>query len=220
LSFTGLPSNTPPVTAMPIVLIRNSTLSNNQAKVIGGGVALASFNNGVCLIANSTVTQNSAGKDSPILTTAGGGIHVAPSSNSTTIGQVTLSSSDVSNNFAPFGADIFTPGKVASSYSALGTTSGIATYIDNGNNLPFGIELKLGSLQDNGGPSLTHLPAADSPLINSGTNPFNLRFDQRGRGYDRVSGGQADIGAVERQFPTGPTPTPFDSSSFATAPEN
>ncbi len=54
----------------------------------------------------------------------------------------------------------------------------------------------LGPLQDNGGPTWTHMPAANSPVVDHG-NAQGQVFDQRE--YPRVSGVAADIGAVEVQ---------------------
>ena len=56
-----------------------------------------------------------------------------------------------------------------------------------------GMDPLLGALSDNGGPTLTHLPMAGSPLINAGDSPFD--DDQRGfaRAFQQV-----DIGSVER----------------------
>ena len=65
---------------------------------------------------------------------------------------------------------------------------------------------KLGPLQDNGGPTFIHLPAADSPAIDAG-DPAGA-MDQRGPGFVRVVNGRADIGAVEVQATPTPTPTP------------
>ncbi|MFL5330036.1 MAG: choice-of-anchor Q domain-containing protein [Gemmataceae bacterium] len=42
---------------------------------------------------------------------------------------------------------------------------------------------------------------SNSPALNKGGNPLTLATDQRGTGYDRVSGLQADMGAVEFQYP-------------------
>lgn len=53
---------------------------------------------------------------------------------------------------------------------------------------------RLGPLQDNGGPTLTHLPLPDSPAIDHGGAHG---FDTDQRGYARVVGAAADIGAVE-----------------------
>lgn len=57
---------------------------------------------------------------------------------------------------------------------------------------------RLASLAENGGLTRTHLPLADSPVLDRGSNPLNREFDQRGVGYPRVNGPGPDIGAVER----------------------
>jgi hypothetical protein len=44
----------------------------------------------------------------------------------------------------------------------------------------------------------THLPPADSPALERGSNPRNYLYDQRGCGYSRLKGAFPDIGAVER----------------------
>jgi predicted outer membrane repeat protein len=202
VQYVGGPPATPVAGAAVLPLfVRNSTFSGNDAGVRGGGFALESFSNGPLVVANSTVTNNAAGNSSPILTTAGGGIFVGTAAGATTVGKVSLVSSVLSGNRAAFGADAFTPGSLSAAYSALGSSGGIATYVDGGHNLPFGVDLKLGPLADNGGPTLTHLPAADSPLVDHGSNPFGLRFDQRGFPFRRVQGPAPDIGSVERPQP-------------------
>jgi hypothetical protein len=55
----------------------------------------------------------------------------------------------------------------------------------------------LGPLQDNGGPTLTHALSAGSPAIDTGNNAASLLNDQRGTGFPRVVGANADIGAYE-----------------------
>ena len=62
----------------------------------------------------------------------------------------------------------------------------------------------LGPLTNNGGPTRTHELLAGSPAIDAGSLSFNpnlftppLLTDQRGAGFDRVSGGQIDIGSFE-----------------------
>jgi len=62
----------------------------------------------------------------------------------------------------------------------------------------------LGSLQDNGGPTLTHALLIGSPAIDSGDPSFTPPpdFDQRGPGYPRVVGGRIDIGAFEAPMPS------------------
>jgi len=65
---------------------------------------------------------------------------------------------------------------------------------------------RLGPLQDNGGPTFTHLPASNSPAIDGG-DPV-LGMDQRGAGFQRVANGRVDIGAVEVQAKPTSTQTP------------
>lgn len=43
----------------------------------------------------------------------------------------------------------------------------------------------------------THALGAGSPAIDAGNNAAGLDYDQRGPGYQRVVGAQADIGAFE-----------------------
>jgi hypothetical protein len=55
----------------------------------------------------------------------------------------------------------------------------------------------LGPLDTNGGPTSTMLPLTGSPAINAGNNVNGGKYDQRGAGFPRVVGANADIGAVE-----------------------
>src|SRR5262249_50888973 len=56
---------------------------------------------------------------------------------------------------------------------------------------------QLEALAFNGGETETHALRITSPAINAGNDVSNVSFDQRGSGYPRVSGSQADIGAFE-----------------------
>jgi hypothetical protein len=55
----------------------------------------------------------------------------------------------------------------------------------------------LGPLRHNGGPTLTHALASNSPAIDAGNDLEALGYDQRGAPFGRVSGNAADIGAYE-----------------------
>lgn len=57
---------------------------------------------------------------------------------------------------------------------------------------------RLAALAENGGPTRTRMPLADSPALERGSNPLDREFDQRGPGFARVRGAFPDIGAVER----------------------
>lgn len=57
---------------------------------------------------------------------------------------------------------------------------------------------RLAALAENGGPTQTHALPAASPAIDGGNNHVGSDDDQRGPGFPRVKGAQADIGAYER----------------------
>lgn len=57
---------------------------------------------------------------------------------------------------------------------------------------------RLAALADNGGPTMTHMPAANSPVVDRGENPSSRMYDQRGPGFPRRRGLDVDMGAVER----------------------
>jgi hypothetical protein len=57
---------------------------------------------------------------------------------------------------------------------------------------------RLAPLANNGGRTETHALLDDSPAIDMGNNAAGLTYDQRGQGFPRVKGPQADIGAYER----------------------
>ena len=69
----------------------------------------------------------------------------------------------------------------------------------------------LGSLADNGGPTLTMLPLTDSPALDAGDPAFVAPPAKDQRGVDRVKGVAIDIGAVEVAplFVTSLTPTRY-----------
>jgi hypothetical protein len=58
-------------------------------------------------------------------------------------------------------------------------------------------------LASNGGPTPTHLPERNSPLLERGNNALGLQYDQRGPGFPRTHGAFTDIGAIDL-----PTPDP------------
>jgi len=43
----------------------------------------------------------------------------------------------------------------------------------------------------------SHAPAADSPVIDAGNSAADRSYEQRGSGFPRVVGANADIGAIE-----------------------
>jgi len=76
------------------------------------------------------------------------------------------------------------------------------SYIGNSGAAVGTVNPQLSTLANNGGPTPTMALQGGSLAIDHGANPGNLLSDQRGSGYNRVVGSQADIGAFE--FGSGP----------------
>lgn len=179
--------------------LNNSTVSGNIATASSGG-GLAAF--GTYVISSSTIAFNTAADQ-------GGGIWANDSAN--------IRNSLVSNNSAPNGADCNGPIQ-SSGYNIIGTTAGCTFTFTTGDQL--NIDPQLQSLQDNGGPTLTHKLNTASPAIDAGnpsgckdhTGTTQILHDQRlfmSRQIDGDGNGAAtcDIGAFESvEVPT-PTPT-------------
>ena len=70
-----------------------------------------------------------------------------------------------------------------------------------GGNTILAVNPLLGSLANNGGPTLTFLPQNGSPAINAGGNDAATGIPTDQRGQLRLSGGIVDIGSVEVQSP-------------------
>ncbi|HZZ79267.1 MAG TPA: choice-of-anchor Q domain-containing protein [Gemmataceae bacterium] len=148
----------------------NTTVANNTSGGLGGGISsLGKLN-----IFNSTIAGNQG--------TGGGGI-------ATSNPNTTIQSSIVAKNK---GGDL-SGGAYHVNYSLIGSSVGVTFAAGSGNNI-LNKDPLLGPLQNNGGPTLTMLPAANSPVIGKGANPKNLTTDQRG--VPRSSIG-VDIGAVQ-----------------------
>jgi hypothetical protein len=192
--------------------IENSTLSGNDAADDGGAIAFH-FVSGNPELVNSTVSGNTAGDD-------GGGIYLYnfyEISNlwirhTTVAGNqaagagggvfawsrlVYLENSIIGDNTAAAGNDLATGniGLFHVSYSLV-ESPGTAVIIDKGNNI-FNQDPQLGPLTDNGGPTLTHLPAPTSPVINAGDPAFVPPPSTDQRGFARVLNGRIDMGSVE-----------------------
>jgi hypothetical protein len=181
---------------------RNSTLSGNSVSNGSGPVVARSFGgniyakNGLLTIDNSTITGGSAGSGRQVyLIGIGAGQTATSQIRSTIIGQA-----DVDNSAYDLNATDDLGGQVVVTGS---------NNLIRWQNLFHSITVSsadplLGTLANNGGPTLTHAPLTNSPAVGQGINPLSLGNDQRGTTYARVVGGAADIGAFELQ--TGATP--------------
>jgi len=181
------------------VTITNSTFSGNAALAYGG----ACFNQGTLQIANSTLSDNSA--------IFGGGVLTQ---GMLQIGNTILKRGASGENIHSFGQLMVTSmGYNLSSDDAAGALTGPGDQINT--------DPMLGPLQNNGGPTFTHVLLPGSPAIDGGDPSFTPPpfFDQRGTGFDRVVNGRIDIGSFEVQASTpSPTPTPTATPSVTPTP--
>ena len=196
--------------------LRNTTLANNVAKYDGGGLMVdAEPCYAMVTVTNSTFSENSASR--------GGGLYnntsvIKAITNSTFFGnsasdvgggmycyfsEVTLNNTVIAGNTAPSdGPDIYNPyGDVYGSHNLIGdgNDQNLINEVD-GNRVGTSaspIDPMLGSLQNNGGPTLTHAPLPGSPLIDMGSNILAVTLTDQ-RGFLRQVG-TVDIGAVEYQ---------------------
>jgi hypothetical protein len=187
-------------------VVRNSTIAENQAEE-GAGVLVYGEGADTVAIEDSTIAGN-------IADLAGAGLVIEPG---TVV--VTLLDTIVADNIgaglpSDLGAE---PGHLSAAFSLVGDPAGtnLAEPVP-GSDL-YGVDPKLGPLADNGGPSETMLPAANSPVVNKGGGP--LSSDQRGDPRPVIYAGVAlsiapgangvDIGAVELASPpASPPPAP------------
>jgi hypothetical protein len=176
----------------------NSTFSGNTANY-GGGLAVST--GGFAEIVHSTITANTAND-------GGGGIYVMLYDENA---EVVLDHTIVSGNTAPGDTDDIggyseAAGAVTLSNSLVGVAADPALVTDGGNN-EVGVDALLGPLQDNGGPTQTHLPLEGSPAIDTGDPAFAGPPDTDQRGLPRVQGTAVEKGAVELQVQVPETTT-------------
>ncbi len=170
--FVGVPIQAGGATSH---VLTNSTVSGNEADV-GGGIS----NSGWLTLSNVTVTANSAGD--------GAGVYNGEA--------VTLHGALVATNAGADCAGSATPFSLGQNLDGDGTCA-LRAPGDQSAADPL-----LGRLADNGGTTDTHLPAVNSPAVDTGAGC--PAFDQRG--VRRPQGPRCDIGAVELEgAPTTPT---------------
>ena len=220
----------------PFIQIDSSTISNNFASAgVGGGFwfdkQAANDGQGTTTLVgfeNTTISNNDADFGGAGLLDTGDGNKVSvvleialstivDSSNGLVIDpdvRLTLTNSIVSNNGSvDLGYVPPDPAYLIATYNNIRVPEGgiLATLqAQPGNQI--GIDPLLGALAPNGGPTLTHLPLAGSPVFNAGNPGFTPppAIDQRGDGFPRVLQGRVDMGSVES-----PGPLPATGGSFS-----
>ena len=163
--------------------ITNSTISGNTANSAGGGILNA---NGLTVIRNSTVTDNSLGGVASI-----GSSRARSELFSTLVAGNGQSDVDTflgaTNSFLSLGHNLIGFGNALGAFSAtLGDQTEVADPL-------------VAPLAANGGPTPTHALLPGSPAIDTGNLSISLEFDQRGAPFARANDGRTDVGAFERQ---------------------
>jgi hypothetical protein len=188
------------------VFIAGSTISNNQSERQAGGIEA----HGTIVIANTTISGNTAGFV--------GGLEAHDA-------ELKLENSTIAFNSAYSVGGVYAPADIPMALDSTIIANNITTdtslakdlaqrfavTVNGANNLvmtsdpavtfafaPLTADPKLLPLADNGGLTLTHALASNSPAIGTGSNAAGLDYDQRGVGFPRSIGGLTDIGAVER----------------------
>jgi predicted outer membrane repeat protein len=198
------------------VFVFGSTFNHNLVSNIngGGGTSFSVgtiFDGGAVLILASTFFEaNPFSLDAILLDgpESGGEVQFVSSTlvanggirSENNAGSVIVSNSIVDGDVLNTGADAFTTAgdPFTVEYSILSDAFSAATMINGGGNL-FSTDPQLGALANNGGPTLTMLPATGSPAINAGDPAYSVGLPQDQRGEERIALGRVDIGAVELQ---------------------
>ena len=177
--------------------IQNSTISNNSS--VGNGGGLYNVSTGFFTIENSTIVGNSTSG-------YGGGIYNANS----TSGSVSIASSILSDGTAGVWGPNCSGVVTSLGYNLVGDDASCTFEETTGDvwGTPTApIDPMLGALANNGGLTLTHLPAAASPVVDAGPATC-LAADQRGT--VRAQGPMCDIGSVELVAPSA-VDDPYDA---------
>ncbi len=170
--------------------VKNSTFANNESSYYGGGAIHAQ---GLVYIENSTFSNNYSPRAGGALSIRGTGNSIKNStfignSNSTTGGIEASGTWHIYNSIIDSSAGADCGGDAP--------TTSVNNHVADGScNAAQSGDPKVGVLQNNGGPTLTHALQADSPARNQGNGATCLAADQRG--IVRPQGAGCDMGAVE-----------------------
>jgi hypothetical protein len=220
--------------------LRGSTVSGNSVDgttAHGGGLVHRIFSSDAAAelleVTNSTVVGNTASSTS---SSSGGGIEQLHDPTLGNAGPLAIAFSTIATNTAGSGANIGNSADTdpVTSYASTisgplggGTNCAGVTLVDQGYTQVTDASCgtvastapQLGALADNGGPTLTMLPAETSPLLDQVPADACLaRVTTDQRGVTRPQGTACDIGAVEVEVSPPPTPEPTPLPTAADGP--
>ena len=175
--------------------IINSTIYGNKAtNGSGGGILIDNAPHYYAHIYNTTIAGNTAPKGT------GGGVYAGV--------DIILKSDLIGNNTAKLGRDIGGAGNFYTFYSLIETTA-LANIVTVGSTNIYNQDPELLPLGFHGGPTKTLALQPTSPAINIGSNPTNLKFDQRGKPHRREIPANAGVDAGSFEFDPQTTPAFF-----------
>jgi hypothetical protein len=191
--------------------LTNSTVANNVASSIGGGIHIGS---GSAMLVNSTISSNQAGM--------GGGLFVftpgtqiinctitanraSSAAGIYTTNPILMHNSIVANNLTlagtPTSADISGGYNISSTNNLIGVGGGYTHGVNGNKVLGMGQSAGLMALNYYGGTTRTHKLLSTSQAVNAGNNlVIPVYIDQDQREEDRIVDGTVDIGALELAF--------------------
>jgi putative cell wall-binding protein len=207
----------------------SGAVRTDGSRIVPDGVAVV----GAVLVTNSTVTGNAGEGGGDGATGVGGLVAVTTTlvyatvvtNTGATAGNLAGTGAAENRSLASFATVVSAPA-VGPSCANLGTIASVGFNASSDGSCGFGAgpgdrasltaPLGLGALADNGGPTPTRLPAADSPLVDAippgacgdGDTLATTTMAADQRGLPRPAGGGCDIGAVEVQPPPPPPPPP------------
>ena len=188
-----------PPGSSPLVVI-NSTISGNFSKESGGGLYAGRYSTNALF--NVTVTQNRANSDNTGAA-KGGGIYADSKSSVTFTNSIVALNELVVLQPFPFASSDDCSGTITS----LGFNVMYSVNVANCTIVGGGVTIAdplLGSLVNNGGPTMTHALLQGSPAFETGkpsgcTDDLGAPLTTDQRGFARPSGAHCDIGAFEVQ---------------------
>jgi hypothetical protein len=201
-------------------LIQRSTISGNQADNAGGAYVVRDLT-----LSDTTVSQNIAGAVAGVEVGQAATLYSSTvvSNHATVFGRTAgLDAQSVESNSSIFAFNVTDDGNggierdVKSGDGMISGANDLIMAAAMGTGTPAGTLSacpRLGALLSNGGSTRTHALLPSSPAIDNGNNSENLDTDQRGTGFDRVIGANADIGAYEFRAGSGDE---INRSSFET----
>lgn len=158
------------------VLARNSTFVGHETIFPDGNTF---FNAGQLVFQNATLWGNTFAAGQATIHNASGGL-------------LTLRNTIIGNDAVNEGTGCTGEPILTSDFSLFGDDS--CRWLGGSGNI-MGSRLTMGSLDFNGGPTMTKMPPANSPAIDAG----QCDLDKDQRGVPRPQGAACDIGAVERR---------------------